>query len=122
MNPEQEKSPAGTPPGVAVVGSGYWGKNLVRNDHALGALKLICDNNDTLLAHFQQQYPDVETCLSLQAVRERLERQLAELYQVAERHQAQAIRCELQAIVPEYTPQACRDVLREAALPHPAPA
>ncbi|WP_448382799.1 polysaccharide biosynthesis protein [Desulfosoma sp.] len=59
---------------------------------------------------------------SARAVRERLERQLAELYQVAERHQAQAIRCALQAIVPEYTPQSCRDVLLQAALPHPAPA
>jgi len=58
---------------------------------------------------------------SLQAVLERLERQLAELYQVAEGHQAQTIRCALQAIVPEYTPQRCRDVLVEAALPHPAP-
>ncbi|WP_448382821.1 hypothetical protein [Desulfosoma sp.] len=58
---------------------------------------------------------------SAKAVRERLERQLAELYQVAERSQARAIRCTLQAIVPEYTPQSCRDVLREAALSHPAP-
>jgi UDP-2-acetamido-3-amino-2,3-dideoxy-glucuronate N-acetyltransferase len=30
---------------VAVIGSGYWGKNLVRNYHDLGALKLICDKN-----------------------------------------------------------------------------
>ena len=30
---------------VAVIGSGYWGKNLVRNFHHLGALKIICDKN-----------------------------------------------------------------------------
>ena len=30
-------------PNIAVIGSGYWGKNLVRNYHELGALKLICD-------------------------------------------------------------------------------
>ncbi|RPJ09991.1 MAG: gfo/Idh/MocA family oxidoreductase, partial [Deltaproteobacteria bacterium] len=30
-------------PGLAVIGSGYWGKNLVRNFHNLGVLKLICD-------------------------------------------------------------------------------
>ena len=30
-------------PGVAVVGCGYWGKNLVRNFHALGSLRAICD-------------------------------------------------------------------------------
>jgi len=28
-------------PCVAVIGSGYWGKNLVRNYHELGALKLV---------------------------------------------------------------------------------
>jgi len=28
---------------VAVIGCGYWGKNLVRNFHGLGALSLICD-------------------------------------------------------------------------------
>jgi len=28
---------------VAVLGCGYWGKNLVRNFHALGALKRVCD-------------------------------------------------------------------------------
>jgi UDP-2-acetamido-3-amino-2,3-dideoxy-glucuronate N-acetyltransferase len=31
------------PPRVAVVGCGYWGKNLVRNFHALGALALVVD-------------------------------------------------------------------------------
>ena len=29
--------------GVAVIGCGYWGKNLVRNFHELGALKIVCD-------------------------------------------------------------------------------
>ena len=53
---------------VAVVGSGYWGKNLVRNFHQLGALKLICDKNEVLLDRFKEQYPDVETCLALSDV------------------------------------------------------
>lgn len=30
-------------PRIAVVGCGYWGKNLVRNFHALGALRLVVD-------------------------------------------------------------------------------
>jgi predicted dehydrogenase len=34
--------PSGKPP-VAVVGCGYWGKNLVRNFHRLGALVAVCD-------------------------------------------------------------------------------
>ncbi len=53
---------------VAVVGAGYWGKNLVRNYHALGALRLICDKNETVLVHFQKQYGGVDVCLSIQTV------------------------------------------------------
>jgi predicted dehydrogenase len=33
-------------PRVAVVGCGYWGKNLVRNFHQLGALAMVCDATD----------------------------------------------------------------------------
>src|SRR5947209_2775654 len=29
--------------GIAVVGSGYWGKNLTRVFHELGALRQVCD-------------------------------------------------------------------------------
>jgi len=52
-------------PNIAIIGSGYWGKNLVRNYHSLGALKLICDKNPALLEQYQEQYPEVDTCLSL---------------------------------------------------------
>jgi len=31
------------PPRAAVIGCGYWGKNLVRNLHQLGALAVVCD-------------------------------------------------------------------------------
>lgn len=31
---------------VAVVGCGYWGKNLVRNFHQLGALSLVCTRSE----------------------------------------------------------------------------
>jgi UDP-2-acetamido-3-amino-2,3-dideoxy-glucuronate N-acetyltransferase len=50
---------------VAVIGAGYWGKNLVRNFHDLGSLKLICDKNESLLADFKSHYADIETCLAL---------------------------------------------------------
>jgi UDP-2-acetamido-3-amino-2,3-dideoxy-glucuronate N-acetyltransferase len=56
------------PSSVAVIGSGYWGKNLVRNYHELGALKLICDKNETVLAGFKKQYPGVDACLALHDV------------------------------------------------------
>jgi UDP-2-acetamido-3-amino-2,3-dideoxy-glucuronate N-acetyltransferase len=55
-------------PSIAVVGSGYWGKNLVRNYHQLGVLKLICDKNETVLSQFKEQYPEVETCIALNDV------------------------------------------------------
>lgn len=47
---------------IAVIGSGYWGKNLVRNFAQLGVLHTICDSNNSLLVQFQDQYPDINTC------------------------------------------------------------
>ncbi len=59
------------PPGVAVIGTGYWGKNLVRVHHKLGALRLICDKDETVLAQFKEQYPDVGVCIAVKDVLER---------------------------------------------------
>ncbi len=58
----------GESPGIAVIGSGYWGKNLVRNYHRLGVLRLICDRDEETLAGFREQYPGVEVCLSINDV------------------------------------------------------
>jgi len=55
-------------PSVACVGSGYWGKNLVRNLYKLGALRVICDRNETVLASFSDAYPGTETCVALNEV------------------------------------------------------
>jgi UDP-2-acetamido-3-amino-2,3-dideoxy-glucuronate N-acetyltransferase len=46
---------------VVVVGSGYWGKNLVRNFNALGALAAICDNDPRVLHNLQKLYDGVPT-------------------------------------------------------------
>jgi len=53
---------------IAVVGCGYWGKNLIRNFHELNELGLICDKNDEALSRFKEQYQEVETCLALNEV------------------------------------------------------
>jgi predicted dehydrogenase len=45
---------------IAVIGCGYWGKNLVRNFAELGVLRAICDTNQEALDRFKQQY-QVET-------------------------------------------------------------
>ena len=53
---------------IAVIGSGYWGKNLVRNYYDLGVLKLICDKNETVLESFKKQYPEIDACFALNDV------------------------------------------------------
>ncbi|MEW5804530.1 MAG: Gfo/Idh/MocA family oxidoreductase [bacterium] len=42
---------------VAVVGAGYWGKNLVRNFYELGALKTVCDKQQDLKQSYLEKYP-----------------------------------------------------------------
>jgi UDP-2-acetamido-3-amino-2,3-dideoxy-glucuronate N-acetyltransferase len=43
-------------PGVAVFGCGYWGKNLVRNFHALGSLRHVCDIREEPLLDVHREY------------------------------------------------------------------
>ena len=52
-------------PAVAVIGGGYWGKNLVRNFYNLNSLKLVSDKNETILSNYKDQYKGIETCLAL---------------------------------------------------------
>lgn len=66
-----KSSGTGNPPSVAVVGTGYWGKNLVRNFHQIGALRMICDKNETVLGALKAQHPGVETCYGLTDVLKR---------------------------------------------------
>lgn len=47
------------PISVAVVGAGYWGKNLVRNFHQLDALAAICEGHAETRQSMGDQYPDV---------------------------------------------------------------
>lgn len=44
---------------IAVIGAGYWGKNLVRNFHELGVLKAICDADRKTQSQMRTDYPDV---------------------------------------------------------------
>lgn len=54
--------------GVAVVGTGYWGKNLVRNFYELGALSVLCDSNQSIEAEFGKTYQNVRFCREFSAV------------------------------------------------------
>jgi len=62
------RSPKVSNPGIAIIGCGYWGKNLIRNFHELGVLKLICDKSETRLNQFREQYHGIETCFALNEV------------------------------------------------------
>jgi UDP-2-acetamido-3-amino-2,3-dideoxy-glucuronate N-acetyltransferase len=46
-------------PRIAVLGCGYWGKNLVRNFHALEALEMVCDPAESGRATAKQIAPAV---------------------------------------------------------------
>ena len=46
---------------IAVVGCGYWGKNLVRNYFELGVLSSICDPNHLITNTFAKKY-NVKSC------------------------------------------------------------
>src|SRR5271169_6239246 len=64
----RKKSAAGKK-GMALVGCGYWGKNLARNLHELGELVLVCDEDKKVLKAVERSYPGVKT---LQGVSEAL--------------------------------------------------
>jgi len=46
---------------IAVIGGGYWGKNLVRNFYELKSLYAICDIDDSKLKSLKEKYHNVKT-------------------------------------------------------------
>jgi UDP-2-acetamido-3-amino-2,3-dideoxy-glucuronate N-acetyltransferase len=55
---------------IAVVGAGYWGANLIRTFHQLGALHRICDSSAEKLRQRAEQYPSIEMTSSYDAILE----------------------------------------------------
>ena len=60
-------------PRIGVIGSGYWGKNLVRNFHSLGALECVCDVSEAALERVATEFnvrttSDVDALLKDSAV------------------------------------------------------
>ncbi len=45
---------------IAVIGSGYWGKNIVRNMYQLGRLGYVCDNNKAALENIKSDLEGVK--------------------------------------------------------------
>ena len=46
---------------LALIGGGYWGKNLIRDFNALEDLHTICDINEDALKSYNEKFPNVET-------------------------------------------------------------
>ena len=44
---------------IALIGSGYWGKNIQRDLYNLNSLDTVCDLNDNVLNTIKQKYPSV---------------------------------------------------------------
>src|SRR6266568_448565 len=53
---------------VAVVGVGYWGRNIVRNFHELGALALLCDADRSIEEGCRHEYESVRFCRDFSVV------------------------------------------------------
>ena len=51
---------------LGVIGYGYWGPNIVRNFHALAALRMVCDSNDQILATLSNQYNNFQVTTSFE--------------------------------------------------------
>ncbi|MEJ5239492.1 MAG: Gfo/Idh/MocA family oxidoreductase [Limisphaera sp.] len=45
-----------TAPDLALIGAGYWGRNLARNFHALGVLHTLCDTSAEVLAGYGAEF------------------------------------------------------------------
>ncbi|MBN1550255.1 Gfo/Idh/MocA family oxidoreductase [bacterium] len=71
---------------IAVIGAGYWGKNLIRNYAGLDALKIICDKNEIVIENFKKQYPNTEICFAVNNVLSRNDIQGVVIATPAETH------------------------------------
>lgn len=79
-------------PKIAVLGCGYWGKNLVRNFHHLGALALVCDPGEAGRIKAKEIAPKVEVTADFEAAFSRDDIAAVAIATPAETHHPLAIR------------------------------
>lgn len=77
---------------VAVVGCGYWGKNLVRNFAELGSLRTVCEVREGVNGEVRNKY-HVPTCTSLDEVLNDPEIRGVAIAAPASQHYTLAMRC-----------------------------
>jgi len=44
---------------IGLAGTGYWGRNILRNLYEMGVLHTVCDSNPSVLEEFRKNFPDV---------------------------------------------------------------
>ena len=71
---------------VGLAGIGYWGKNILRNLHALGVLHTCCDTDSAILASHHENFPDVRFVSSFSQVLENPEIQAVAVATPASTH------------------------------------
>jgi UDP-2-acetamido-3-amino-2,3-dideoxy-glucuronate N-acetyltransferase len=77
---------------IAVFGCGFWGQNLVRNFHQLGALAMVCDLAEAGRAKAREISPTAEIVDNFEAVLGRADIDAVVLATPAETHRGLAIR------------------------------
>lgn len=78
--------------GIALVGCGYWGKNLARNLHQMGHLAWVCDPSPEVRQSIRQSYRGVRTTAELRRVLEDPRVKAVCLAAPAAQHYALAVR------------------------------
>ena len=55
--------------GIAVIGAGHWGPNLIRNfhNHDRSEVRVVCDRDAARLAQVAARFPDVEVTTEAEA-------------------------------------------------------
>jgi len=53
---------------IAIIGAGYWGKNLIRVFNEIGVLKSVCDLNEKNLNEIKQSYPKLKLIKNFQEI------------------------------------------------------
>lgn len=68
LNQENTKMYSRFKKNIGLIGTGYWGKNLVRVFSELGVLKIICDLDKKILAERKKEYPGLKTTTNFQEI------------------------------------------------------
>jgi UDP-2-acetamido-3-amino-2,3-dideoxy-glucuronate N-acetyltransferase len=55
-------------PFIALIGCGYWGKNILRNLYELGVLHTACDSDSSIISAHKEKFPDANYTTSFKEI------------------------------------------------------